>query len=81
MNSFTRLLGLAALGLSMAGAAFAQDPVKIALVHGISGHSFEAFSKQAQTGFELGIESLGKATSISVQHLLAPGNQCTSKRR
>lgn len=74
MNSFTRLLGLAALGLSMAGAAFAQDPVKIALVHGISGHSFEAFSKQAQTGFELGIEyatggtGMVKGSKIEIIH-------------
>ena len=74
MNSFTRLLGLAALGLSMAGAAFAQDPVKIALVHGISGHSFEAFSKQTQTGFELGIEyatggtGMVKGSKIEIIH-------------
>jgi len=33
-----------------------EDPVKIALVHGLSGSTFEVFSKQAQTGFELGIE-------------------------
>ncbi|WP_068118433.1 substrate-binding domain-containing protein [Tropicimonas marinistellae] len=50
------LAGAVALGLSVAGTAFAQEPVKIALVHGVSGHSFEVFSKQAQTGFELGIE-------------------------
>ncbi|WP_127115090.1 substrate-binding domain-containing protein [Shimia sediminis] len=56
MKSLAKLAGVAALGLSMATAALAQDPVKIALVHGISGHSFEVFSKQAQTGFELGIE-------------------------
>ncbi|MDV7142389.1 substrate-binding domain-containing protein [Tropicimonas sp. TH_r6] len=56
MTLRTVLAGAAALGLSMASAVFAQEPVKIALIHGISGHSFEVFSKQAQTGFELGIE-------------------------
>ena len=56
MKLFNRIIATAAVGVSLASAALAQDPVKIALVHGISGHSFEVFSKQAQTGFELGIE-------------------------
>jgi len=56
MRTFFKALSGAAMGLAMATAAWAEDPIKIALVHGISGHSFEAFSKQAQTGFELGIE-------------------------
>jgi branched-chain amino acid transport system substrate-binding protein len=56
MNPVSKLIGSLALGLALANAAFAADPVKIALVHGTSGHAFEAFSKQAQTGFELGIE-------------------------
>ncbi|MEM9105600.1 MAG: substrate-binding domain-containing protein [Pseudomonadota bacterium] len=56
MNPVRTLIGGAVLGLALASTAFAADPVKIALVHGTSGHSFEAFSKQAQTGFELGIE-------------------------
>ncbi|WP_299350881.1 substrate-binding domain-containing protein [uncultured Shimia sp.] len=56
MKSLIKALTGAAAGLAMATAAFAEDPIKIALVHGISGHSFEVFSKQAQTGFELGIE-------------------------
>lgn len=51
-------------GLAMATAAWADDPIKIALVHGISGHSFEAFSKQAQTGFELGIEYATDGTGM-----------------
>jgi len=38
------------------GVMAADDTAKIALVHGISGHTFEVFSKQSQTGFELGIE-------------------------
>lgn len=56
MRTFFKALSGAAMGLAMATAAWAEDPIKIALVHGISGHAFEAFSKQAQTGFELGIE-------------------------
>ncbi|KGM49227.1 substrate-binding domain-containing protein [Pseudooceanicola atlanticus] len=56
MTSVFKLIGGALFGLAIAVPAQAQDPVKIGLVHGISGHAFEAFSKQAQTGFELGIE-------------------------
>jgi branched-chain amino acid transport system substrate-binding protein len=56
MKSLFKALSGAAIGLAMATAAWAEDPIKIALVHGMSGSSFEAFSKQAQTGFELGIE-------------------------
>lgn len=56
MKTFFKALSGAAMGLAMATAAWAEDPIKIALVHGMSGSSFEAFSKQAQTGFELGIE-------------------------
>ena len=38
-------------------AAFAQDDtVKIALVHGLSGSTFEVFSKQTSTGFNMGLE-------------------------
>ena len=56
MNPVRTLIGGTMVGLALASAALAADPVKIALVHGTSGHAFEAFSKQAQTGFELGIE-------------------------
>ncbi len=35
---------------------YAAEPIKIALVHGTSGHPFEVFSKQTQTGFMLGLE-------------------------
>ena len=55
MNLFKRLVATATIGLA-ATAAQAEDPIKIALIHGLSGSSFEAFSKQAQTGFEMGIE-------------------------
>nr|WP_239113551.1 substrate-binding domain-containing protein [Shimia biformata] len=53
---FTRVLAAAGLSLGLAVPAFAEDPIKIALVHGISGSSFEVFSKQTHTGFEMGLE-------------------------
>ncbi|WP_136636777.1 substrate-binding domain-containing protein [Pseudooceanicola onchidii] len=56
MKTIFRALTGAAMGLAMATSAIAQDPIKIALIHGLSGSAFEAFSKQAQTGFEMGIE-------------------------
>ena len=56
MTFFKRLAAPLVLGVSLATGAAAQDPIKIALIHGLSGSSFEAFSKQAQTGFEMGIE-------------------------
>ncbi|MGR3712885.1 MAG: substrate-binding domain-containing protein [Shimia sp.] len=69
-----RLIGSAMVSLSLAGAAQAEDPVKIALIHGTSGHAFEVFSKQAQTGFELGIEfatggtGMVKGSKIEIIH-------------
>ena len=56
MKSVVKLIGTAVLGGVLAGSALAADPIKIALVHGTSGHAFEVFSKQAQTGFALGLE-------------------------
>lgn len=56
MKLFRKLLGAAALGVGLTGPALAEDPIKIALIHGTSGHAFEAFSKQTQTGFMLGLE-------------------------
>ena len=55
-NIGSALFGVAIAAAASTGAATAADPIKIALVHGISGHTFEVFSKQAQTGFELGLE-------------------------
>jgi branched-chain amino acid transport system substrate-binding protein len=49
----------AALALSCAvilPAGAQDDPVKIALLHGLSGSPLEAYSKQTQTGFEMGLE-------------------------
>jgi branched-chain amino acid transport system substrate-binding protein len=49
----------AALALSCAvilPAGAQEDPVKIALLHGLSGSPLEAYSKQTQTGFEMGLE-------------------------
>lgn len=56
MKRLLRLAATFAMSAAFAGGAMAQDPIKIALIHGLSGSSFEAFSKQAQTGFELGLE-------------------------
>lgn len=53
------LLGAALVGIS--GAAAAQD-IKIAIVHGTSGHPFQIFSKQTQTGFMLGLEYATKGS-------------------
>ena len=51
---------LAALAMAtalVAAPAIAQeDPVKIALLHGLSGSPLEAYSKQTHAGFELGLE-------------------------
>ena len=56
MKSLLRMAATGLAALALAGAAQAGDPVKIALVHGMSGSTFEAFSKQTQTGFEMGLE-------------------------
>ncbi|WP_375174696.1 substrate-binding domain-containing protein [Pseudooceanicola sp.] len=56
MKSLFRAIGTAAVGLALATTAMAEDPIKIALVHGMSGSSFEVFSKQTHTGFEMGLE-------------------------
>lgn len=64
MKSALKLIGTALAGLAISGAAHAEDPIKIALVHGISGHTFEVFSKQAQTGFMMGIEYATKGTNM-----------------
>ena len=54
----TALAMASALAAGAFGTASAQDgdPVKIALVHGLSGSPLEAFSKQTSTGFQLGLE-------------------------
>ncbi len=64
MKSIVKLIGSAIAGVAIAGAAYAADPIKIALVHGISGHTFEVFSKQAQTGFEMGMEYATNGTMM-----------------
>lgn len=56
MNPVFKLIGSTIASITIASSAMAADPIKIALVHGTSGHTFEVFSKQTQTGFEMGIE-------------------------
>jgi len=52
---------MTAAGL-FAAAAADGDPIKIAIVHGLSGSPLEAFSKQTSTGFNLGLEYATKGT-------------------
>ncbi|NIZ08403.1 ABC transporter substrate-binding protein [Pseudooceanicola sp. HF7] len=71
MKPFASAFGAAMTALSLtAGAAFAQDadPIRIALIHGLSGSSFEAFSKQSQTGFEMGLEYATDGTNVVNGH-------------
>ena len=54
-----KLFAALALATAVIGgqAAIAQeDPVKIALLHGLSGSPLEVYSKQTQVGFEMGLE-------------------------
>lgn len=64
MKSVFRLIGSAVFSVAMATGAMAEDPIKIALVHGMSGSAFEAFSKQTQTGFEMGLEYATNGTMM-----------------
>ena len=60
-----RLLTALAAATAMLAAqpALAQDgPAKIALIHGLSGSPLEAYSKQTQTGFEMGLEYATKGS-------------------
>lgn len=60
-----KLLAALAMTGAMLAAPFAaaQDgPAKIALIHGLSGSPLEAYSKQTQTGFEMGLEYATKGT-------------------
>lgn len=50
--------------MAVGGTAIADDPIKIALVHGLSGSSFEVFSKQTHTGFQLGMEFATKGSMM-----------------
>ena len=52
--TLTVATALAAAGWSTAYTQ--EDPVKIALVHGLSGSPLEAYSKQTTNGFNLGLE-------------------------
>lgn len=51
-----KLIAVACAGaVVFATTAAAQDTIKIALVHGISGSSYEVFSRQTHTGFMMGL--------------------------
>lgn len=68
MKSVVKLIGTFAVTVALTGAAYAADPIKIALVHGLSGSTFEVFSKQTQTGFEMGLEYATKGTNMIKGH-------------
>jgi branched-chain amino acid transport system substrate-binding protein len=53
---------LATIMLVLACVAFAAEPIKIALVQGTSGSSYDVYSKQDQTGFQMGLEYATKGT-------------------
>lgn len=54
---------LAAATALMGTQALAQeDPIKIALLHGLSGSPLEAYSKQTHAGFQLGLEYATEGT-------------------
>ncbi len=59
-----KLVSRIVLTAACACQAMAADPIKIALVHGLSGSTYEVFSKQTHTGFEMGLEY---ATNGSLQ--------------
>ena len=58
--TLTVATALAAAGWSTAYTQ--ENPVKIALVHGLSGSPLEAYSKQTTNGFNLGLEYATKGT-------------------
>lgn len=52
----------AAIALMGTQALAQEDPVKIALLHGLSGSPLEAYSKQTHAGFQLGLEYATEGT-------------------
>ncbi len=64
-----KLISALAVATALVAGAFtvatAQDgPVKIAIVHGLSGSPLEAFSKQTSTGFNMGLEYATNGTMM-----------------
>lgn len=61
MKRPNRLVG-GLLAIALTALPAAADTVKIALVHGTSGASLDVYSKQSETGFEMGLEYATKGT-------------------
>ncbi len=61
MKARNRLIG-GVLATALMAAPAVADTVKIALVHGTSGASLDVYSKQDETGFEMGLEYATKGT-------------------
>lgn len=59
--STVAIAAVLAVGGTMTGMT-QEDPVRIALVHGLSGSPLEAYSKQTTNGFNLGLEYATKGT-------------------
>jgi branched-chain amino acid transport system substrate-binding protein len=68
MNPIIRLLGGAVVAAALTAPALAQDTIKIALVHGLSGAALDVYSKQSETGFEMGIEYATQGTMVVAGH-------------
>lgn len=61
MNRLIAALAMATALVAIPAAA-QEGPVKIALVHGLSGSPLEVYSKQTTTGFNMGLEYATKGT-------------------
>ncbi|MTI17505.1 ABC transporter permease [Rhodobacteraceae bacterium RKSG542] len=68
MKSFMKKAGLGLATLAISTSAWSADPIKIALIHGLSGSTFEVFSKQTHTGFEMGLEYATGGTNMIKGH-------------
>lgn len=66
MNKLMKSIAVAAMLAtgSLVAALAQEDTVKVALVHGLSGSTFEVFSKQTSTGFNMGLEYATNGTMM-----------------
>jgi branched-chain amino acid transport system substrate-binding protein len=62
MNKILAALAAGVMALASQTVSAQEGPAKIALIHGLSGSPLEAYSKQTQTGFEMGLEYATKGT-------------------
>lgn len=62
MKKILAALAAGAMLLTLQTASAQDGTAKIALIHGLSGSPLEAYSKQTQTGFQMGLEYATKGT-------------------